>query len=144
MTQIPAVAVEIKMNQEQFMEMILDHYENPRNYGDLNGADVQQEGGNPGCGDIIKIYLKVDADGLVEDIGFSGEGCMLSQAGASIVLDSMKGKTVSEIEDMPADIVLELLGRKMVATRPNCARLGFNTLKKAVKKWQETNKRAQI
>ncbi len=132
------------MNQERFMEMILDHYENPRNYGVLDSADVIQEGGNPGCGDILKIYLRINPEGVVEEISFSGEGCMLSQAGASIVLDSMKGKTVSEIDGIPADIVLELLGKKMISTRPECARLGFNTLKRAIKKWQEKDKYAQI
>lgn len=125
------------MNQEQFMEMVLDHYENPRNYGELESASVVQEGGNPGCGDVLRVYLNVDSDGVVEEIRFSGEGCMLSQSGASIVLENMRGKTISEIEAIPADIVVDMLGKKMVATRPDCARLGFNTLKKAVKKWQK-------
>ncbi len=61
---------------------------------------------------------------------------MLSQAGASIVLEKMKGKTIDELEVIPADIVRETLGKKLVATRPNCARLGFNTMKNAVKKWR--------
>lgn len=119
------------------MEMVLDHYENPRNYGELESASVVQEGGNPGCGDVLRVYLNVDSDGVVEQIRFSGEGCMLSQSGASIVLENMRGKTISEIEAIPADIVVDMLGKKMVATRPDCARLGFNTLKKAVKKWQK-------
>ena len=62
---------------------------------------------------------------------------MLSQAGASIVLEKMKGKTIDELEVIPADIVRETLGKKLVATRPNCARLGFNTMKNAVKKWRK-------
>jgi len=124
------------MNQEQLMEFILDHYENPRNYGNMEDADVIQEGGNPGCGDIIRVYLSVDSDGVVNDIGFSGEGCMISQAGTSIVLEEMKGMTINELEAMPADIVREALGKKLVATRPDCARLGFNTMKNAIKKWR--------
>ncbi|MCK5391792.1 MAG: iron-sulfur cluster assembly scaffold protein [Deltaproteobacteria bacterium] len=124
------------MNQEQLMELILDHYENPRNYGSNGDADVVCEGGNPGCGDVIRVYLSVDLDGTVKDIGFSGEGCMLSQAGASLVLEIMKGKTIKEVEEMPPDIVRDILGKKLVATRPNCARLGFNTLKNAIKKWR--------
>ncbi len=95
-----------------------------------------QEGGNPGCGDILRVYLKIDPNDIVEEISFSGEGCMLSQAGASIVLEGMKGKTVDEIDAMSAGLVLEMLGKKLVSTRPDCARLGLNTLKKAVKKWQ--------
>jgi nitrogen fixation NifU-like protein len=125
------------MNQEKIMELVLDHYENPRNYGTKEDADVVYEGGNPGCGDIIRVYLSVDSEGVVNDIGFSGEGCMLSQAGASIVLEKMKGRTIDELEVIPADIVRETLGKKLVATRPNCARLGFNTMKNAVKKWRK-------
>jgi nitrogen fixation NifU-like protein len=125
------------MNQEKIMELVLDHYENPRNYGTKEDADVAYEGGNPGCGDIIRVYLSVDSEGVVNDIGFSGEGCMLSQAGASIVLEKMKGRTIDELEGIPVDIVRETLGKKLVATRPNCARLGFNTMKNAVKKWRK-------
>lgn len=125
------------MNQEKIMELVLDHYENPRNYGTKEDADVVYEGGNPGCGDIIRVYLSVDSEGVVNDIGFSGEGCMLSQAGASIVLEKMKGRTIDELEVIPVDIVRETLGKKLVATRPNCARLGFNTMKNAVKKWRK-------
>ena len=122
------------MNQEKIMELILDHYENPRNFGDINGADVVQEGGNPGCGDIIKVYLNVDSEGVVNDIGFSGEGCMISQAGASLILEIMKGKSIEEIQEMPPEIVRETLGKKLVSTRPRCAMLGFNTVKNAIKK----------
>ena len=118
------------------MEMVLDHYENPRNHGEMQNASVVQEGGNPGCGDILRVYLKIDPNGVVEKISFSGEGCMLSQAGASIVLEGLQGKTAEEIDSIPAGIVLEMLGKKLVSTRPDCARLGFNTLKKALKKWQ--------
>lgn len=125
------------MNQEKIMETILDHYENPRNYGEMHNADVVHEGGNPGCGDIIKVYIKVDESGVIDEIAYSGEGCMLSQAGTSIVLNEMKGKSISEIEETSADVVLKMLGKKMISTRPDCAHLGFNTLKKAVKKWQE-------
>lgn len=128
------------MNQEQVMEIVLDHYENPRNYGQIETASVVQEGGNPGCGDILRVYLKIDSNDIVEEISFSGEGCMLSQAGASIVLEGMKGKTVDEIDAIPAGIVIEMLGKKLVSTRPDCARLGFNTLKKAIKKWQNNQK----
>ncbi|GJM17059.1 MAG: iron-sulfur cluster assembly scaffold protein [Thermodesulfobacteriota bacterium] len=131
-------------NQEQFMELILDHFENPRNYGSLESADVMQEGGNPGCGDIIQVFLKVSSVGVVNEISFSGEGCMLSQAGASIVLENLKGKTIDELEGISADIVLKALGKKLVSTRPNCARLGFNTMKKAVKEWQKLQALSEI
>ncbi|MEM7009598.1 MAG: iron-sulfur cluster assembly scaffold protein [Thermodesulfobacteriota bacterium] len=125
------------MNQEQILKLVLDHYENPRNYGEISDADVIEEGGNPGCGDILKIYLNVDSDNNVRDVSFSADGCMLSQAGASILLEKIKGMKVSELNDLSAEYVTELLGKKMVSTRPQCARLGFNTLKKAISKFSQ-------
>jgi len=124
-------------NQEQFMDMILDHYENPRNYGTLDSADITREGGNPGCGDVIKVYMNIDPEGVAEHISFSGEGCMISQAGASLMLEKMKGRPIEEIEDMSPDIVIETLGKKLVSTRPRCAMLGFNTVKNAIKEFKK-------
>lgn len=122
----------------------MDHFENPRNYGTLESADVIQEGGNPGCGDILKVYLKVDSQGHVDEITFSAEGCMLSQAAASVVLEKMNGKPVNEIQEMSPDIIREALGKKVVSTRPRCAMLGFNTLKNAVKQWQKQETLSEI
>ena len=114
------------------MELVLDHSGNPRNYGVLELADITQEGGNPGCGDIIKIYLTVDTDGVVDEIKFSGEGCMISQAGTSLMVEEMKGKSIEEIQAMSPDAVIDILGKKLVSTRPRCAMLGFNTIKNAI------------
>ena len=114
------------------MELVLHHSGNPRNYGVLELADIAQEGGNPGCGDIIKIYLTVDTDGIVDEIKFSGEGCMISQAGTSLMVEEMKGKSIEEIQAMSPDAVIDILGKKLVSTRPRCAMLGFNTIKNAI------------
>jgi nitrogen fixation NifU-like protein len=124
-------------NQEKIMELVLDHSGNPRNYGVLELADITQEGGNPGCGDIIKIYLTVDTDGVVDEIKFSGEGCMISQAGASLMVEKMKGKSIEEIQAMSPDAVIDILGKKLVSTRPRCAMLGFNTIKNAIKEYKK-------
>jgi len=119
------------------MELVLDHSGNPRNYGVLELADITQEGGNPGCGDIIKIYLTVDTDGVVDEIKFSGEGCMISQAGASLMVEKMKGKSIEEIQAISPDAVKDILGKKLVSTRPRCAMLGFNTIKNAIKEYKK-------
>lgn len=119
------------------MELVLDHSGNPRNYGVLELADITQEGGNAGCGDIIKIYLTVDTDGVVDEIKFSGEGCMISQAGASLMVEKMKGKSIEEIQAMSPDAVIDILGKKLVSTRPRCAMLGFNTVKNAIKEYKK-------
>ncbi|MGB3365669.1 MAG: iron-sulfur cluster assembly scaffold protein, partial [Thermodesulfobacteriota bacterium] len=70
--------------------------------------------------------------------------CMLSQAGASLVLEKLKGKSIQEIQEMPPDIVRDTLGKKLVSTRPRCAMLGFNTLKNAVKQWQRQQTLSEI
>lgn len=127
------------MDHEELMELLLDHYKNPRHYGVTEDSDIVQEGGNPGCGDIVTVYLKVDPEGVIRRVSFEGEGCMVSQAGTSILLDMVEGKTVAEVEEMPAGVMTEALGRKLVTTRPKCAHLGFNTIKMAIKSWKMKN-----
>lgn len=121
------------MDRQQQIDFILDHYENPRHYGAIDNATVVQKGGNPGCGDVVAVYLKLSEDGKIEDISFEGEGCTISQAGSSIVTEMFHGKTLEDVENTPADIVLEMLGRELAATRLKCALLGLNTTKEAVR-----------
>lgn len=125
------------MNHDELMELILDHYEHPRNFGQIEGASLTQEGGNPGCGDLIRVYLKIGDNGVIENASFDGEGCMVSMAGTSIILEELKGKTVREVEEAKPEIVASMLGKKLVTTRHNCVFLGFNTLKKAAMKWRQ-------
>ncbi|MCI0480371.1 MAG: iron-sulfur cluster assembly scaffold protein, partial [Candidatus Dadabacteria bacterium] len=115
---------------------ILERYKSPKNRGAIENASAVQKGGNPGCGDIITVYVDVDVggDGIVRRLSFEGEGCMVSQAGTSIILEKAEGKTLSEIENMPPGIMSDILGKRLVATRHGCAHLGLNTLKLAVRK----------
>ena len=122
------------MNHDELMELILEHYKNPGNRGPIEDARAVQKGGNPGCGDIITVYVDADDEGVVRRLSFEGEGCMVSQAGTSIILEKALGKTLSEIEDMPSGIMSDILGKRLVATRHGCAHLGLNTLKRAVRK----------
>lgn len=122
------------MNHDELMELILEHYKSPRNRGPIQGASAVQSGGNPGCGDVITVYVDADEKGVVRRLSFEGEGCMVSQAGASIILEKAEGKTLSEIEHMPSGIMSDILGKRLVATRHGCAHLGLNTLKLAVRK----------
>ena len=125
-----------RVDHDDLMELILDHFDNPRNYGAMEGASVAQEGGNPGCGDLITVYMDVSGEGIIGNVSFEGEGCMVSMAGTSIILEKLKGKTVREVEETPSGIVTEILGKRLVSTRPNCAYLGLNTVKKAVIQWR--------
>jgi nitrogen fixation NifU-like protein len=130
--------------REDFMAFILDHREKPRNNRKMEDASVHVTGGNPGCGDIVSMYLKVGDEEKVEDISFIGEGCTISQAGASFMTTRLKGKTISEINEMEYDIIFETFGREVMATRPRCATLALETAKAAAKKYRDDQRRASL
>jgi len=126
----------MEMDREELMQFMLDHYENPRNYGSLDEADVVQKGGNPGCGDIITLYLKLDDDKRIKDILFEGEGCILSQAATSIITELVRDKTIEEVENMTSDLITDIIGKDLAMTRPRCTTLGITTVKLAIKEWR--------
>lgn len=121
--------------QEQ-IDFILDHYEHPHHHGPMDAPDFVVKGGNPGCGDVVTFYLKLDAAACIADISFEGDGCTISQAATSLVTDKVLGKTLTEITEMSAEPILEELGREVVASRLRCATLALNTLKAAEPKYR--------
>jgi len=121
------------MDRQAQIDFILDHYESPRHYGPLADATVVQKGSNPGCGDVVTIYLTADAAGRITGLSFEGEGCTISQAGASIVTEMFADKTLADLESTPSDVILDILGREIAGTRLKCATLGLNTVKEAVR-----------
>lgn len=123
------------MDRQLIIETLQDHYENPRNYGPLEDADVVLKGGNPGCGDIVTVYMKVDGNDTIEKVNFEGEGCTISQAAASILTEMVEGKPLAEIEAMDYNDLLNILGREVVMTRVRCATLALGTLKGAIKQY---------
>ncbi len=122
-------------DRQEFIDFILDHYENPRHHGALENPDVVMRGGNPGCGDIVTVYLRVSEGERIEDVSFEGQGCTISQAAASIVTDKVLGKTLAEVSAMTHEIVVDEMGHEVVANRVRCATLALNTLKAAEKKY---------
>ena len=121
------------MERQQAIAHLLDHYRNPRNRATLPDADVTQPGGAPDCGDHITIYLKVDpAAERVERLTFEGEGCTISQASASVLTELLQEAPLSRVDALEEGELLDMLGREVVASRPRCATLAFNTLKHAV------------
>lgn len=119
------------MQREEYIEEILDHYQHPRNKRALPDADTHMEGGNPGCGDTVTMFLKVTPDGKVDQLTFLGQGCTISQAGASMLTEMVKGKTLEEVEQMDFEDFIDHMGRDVVISRVRCATLGLGTLKAA-------------
>lgn len=120
------------MDRQEQLDFILDHYENPRYKGPLAGADAIVEGGNPGCGDIVKVYLKIDDGHVVAT--FEGEGCTISQASASYLMDEVNGKTLDEVSAIDHGNLMDALGREIVQQRTRCATLSLDTLRAAIRK----------
>ena len=127
------------MDRQQYIEYILDHHDHPRNKGRLEDADIQLGGGNPGCGDLITMYIAFDDDDRVQEIRFEGEGCTISQAGGSIITEIAQGLSPDEVAALGTHTMNEEMGEEVVKSRVRCATLGLGTLQAAVKLWA-TNK----
>lgn len=119
------------------MEYILDHYKNPRNLGTLQEPDISHEEGNPSCGDVIRIDLKI-RDNKVIETRFSGKGCAISQAAASILTEMIIDKTLDEIKSITKDDIMNALGIRISPIRFKCATLALKVLKSGlygIKNW---------
>jgi len=122
------------VTDDLYRELILDHYKNPHNHGLLDPADARAEGQNPLCGDEIAITVNFDGGGVIEEIGFDGRGCAISQAAASMLTDIVKGRPVDEVAAMPKEELLDELGVPLQQNpaRLKCALLGLGVLKVAL------------
>jgi nitrogen fixation NifU-like protein len=116
--------------EDFYKEYILDHYRNPRNFGHLERVDASAEDLNPLCGDKIRFELQIE-DGRVSDVRFSGKGCAISQASASMLSESIKGRKLEDVARLSKEEVLENVGIGISPARMKCATLGLKVLKSA-------------
>ncbi len=114
-----------------YREIILEHYKNPSNRGQLDPADFSYEDVNPLCGDEIRIDVRV-ADDSISEIRFSGRGCAVSQASASILTEMAEGKSLTEVKAIGKDELLDEIGIPVSPARLKCAMLGLKVLKAGI------------
>ena len=140
----------MSLKDDLYKEVILDHYENPRNYGILSNHNLFEKGANPLCGDELELYIDLNGD-TIQNISFNGKGCSISQSSGSMMTELIKGKSKKEaleimnrfkraiLEDSPQIFSEEegdlesLLGVKKYPVRVKCAVLAWNTLEQALK-----------
>lgn len=117
-----------------YREKILDHYKNPRNAGVLEDADCAAREDNPLCGDIVDVFVKL-RDNVIEDARFKGEGCAISIAASSMLLEKVKGMPRDAVLKMSEKDIIALLGIPLTISRVKCGTLGLTALHSAIKKY---------
>ena len=117
--------------EDLYREVILDHYQNPRHRGTLDPHDYSYEDSNPLCGDEVRIDVRIK-DGAVDEIAFSGQGCAISQASASILTELVEGRPLDEVKAIGKDELLEEIGIDLSPARLKCALLSLKVLKAGI------------
>lgn len=112
-----------------YREMILDHSKNPRNKTLLSPANIDYEESNPLCGDHLHLTLQLDENNLISAVGWDGQGCAISQASASMLYESLVGRSLEEVRAIDKREILELLGITLNPARLKCALLSLKVLK---------------
>lgn len=120
-----------------YREEILDHYKNPRNFGHLSSATIKDTSDNVSCGDSISMELLLEGVGdaqKIADIRFSGFGCAISQASASLLTEHVKGKLVGDMKRLTPNDIYTILGVTLTPSRVKCALLGYEAFMKTIVK----------
>lgn len=118
--------------EEIYQEHVLDHYEDPYHRGHAPNCTHCHEDDNPLCGDTVSIELNIDADGHLREAYFDGDGCCISQASASMLIEQFDGKTVDQVRQFTAEDMLQLFGAKLTPNRQKCCLLPWRVLQSAV------------
>lgn len=123
-----------------YTEKVMDHFTNPRNVGEIDSADGIGEVGNPVCGDIMRISLKIE-DNIIKEVKFKTFGCGAAIATSSMVTEMVKGKTIEEALEITNRAVAEALGG-LPAQKMHCSNLAADALHKAIEDYQNKRKSA--
>lgn len=118
--------------EDIYEEHVLDHYEDPYHRGHLDHKTHQHEGDNPLCGDVVHVELNLDDDGKVKEAWFDGEGCVISQASASMLMEKIEGMSRDQIKQFSADEMLQLFGPKLTPNRQKCCLLSWRVVQTAL------------
>ena len=121
------------LGSDMYRQQILDHYKSPRNYGEQEDPTFSHTGENPSCGDTIRMDVQLDDDGTIEYVSFTGEGCAISQASASMLSERLVGMTLEELDELETDDIVDMLGVTISPMRIPCAVLGNQVAKDGAK-----------
>ena len=117
--------------EELYQEHVLDHYEDPFHRGHLDHPTHQHEDDNPLCGDVVNVELLID-DGQIKQAWFDGDGCCISQASASMLMEQIDGKPLESVKGFSAEDMLTLFGAKLTPNRQKCCLLPWRVLQSAI------------
>jgi nitrogen fixation NifU-like protein len=118
--------------EELYQDRILEHYEDPYHRGDCSSCTHAHEDKNPLCGDVIRMSLQVDDRGAMKEIFFNGDGCCISQAAASMLVEKFDGKHIDDVKKFTAKDMLDLFGARLTPNRQKCCLLAWRVLQSAI------------
>lgn len=118
--------------EELYQEHILDHYEDPYHRGHCQDCTHAHEDDNPLCGDVVRIELQIDREGTLKEVYFHGDGCCISQASASMLVERFDGKHVADVKKFTAQDMLRLFGARLTPNRQKCCLLPWRVLQTAL------------
>ncbi len=128
------------MSLDIYAENIMDHFNDPRNKGQIKNPDIKHKEFNPFCGDQIEITVKLDSKKNIEEIKFQGKGCSISQASASMLTDLVKKKSTEEVKKLSKEDILDLLNIPIGPVRMKCALLALDTIQNGIKIYEQYGK----
>lgn len=122
-----------KQNEEDiYQEHVMDHYEDPYHRGSCDHATHAHEDDNPLCGDVVRVELRIGPERRVDEAWFEGQGCCISQAAASMLMEEIEGKSVEEVKKLTAQEMLELFQAKLTPNRQKCCLLSWRVVQTAL------------